>query len=264
VPLLLGTLPAYRNLSVDSPDGDDVRQLEENLVALGHAAATASGEAETADRLTVDNHFDWATRAAVRRWQQALGADQTGAVAPTDFVVSAGPLRVAERTAAVGDDARPGSPLLKATSTDRTITVKLDVARQSLVQVGATVQVELPDHRVVPARVTAVSSVAETETDQSGKAGKSKVPVTISLDDPAAAGTLDQAPVSVRIVEHQASGVLAVPVKALLALQEGGYAVEVSSAGAHRYVPVTVGTFAGGLVEITGAVTVGDTVVVAQ
>jgi multidrug efflux pump subunit AcrA (membrane-fusion protein) len=56
-----------------------------------------------------------------------------------------------------------------------------------------------------------------------------------------------------------------VPVKALLALQESGYAVEVvpDGGGARRYVPVRTGAFAGGLVEVTGDLQAGDPVVVA-
>jgi len=57
--------------------------------------------------------------------------------------------------------------------------------------------------------------------------------VTISLDDPAAAGDLDHAPVTVTVVRDSRENVLTVPVNALLALIEGGYAVEVvESAGA--------------------------------
>ena len=56
---------------------------------------------------------------------------------------------------------------------------------------------------------------------------------------------------------------LAVPVEALLALAEGGYAVEVSDGdGTTHLVGVELGVFADGLVEITGDVEAGDQVVV--
>jgi hypothetical protein len=60
--------------------------------------------------------------------------------------------------------------------------------------------------------------------------------------------------------------VLAVPVSALLALSGGGYGVEiVTQAGRHRLVGVTAGTFAGGLIQVSGAgITAGTKVVVAQ
>ena len=73
VPLLYGRLPAWRDLSVGVDDGPDVRQLEQNLVALGYDPDRA---------ITVDNHFTWATRAAVRRLQEVLGLEETGTSLP--------------------------------------------------------------------------------------------------------------------------------------------------------------------------------------
>jgi hypothetical protein len=52
------------------------------------------------------------------------------------------------------------------------------------------------------------------------------VAVVVVLDDPAAAAGLDQAPVDVQLVSVQAEDAIAVPVDALLALAEAGYAVE--------------------------------------
>jgi multidrug efflux pump subunit AcrA (membrane-fusion protein) len=87
--------------------------------------------------------------------------------------------------------------------------------------------------------------------------------VEIALDDPSVAGGLDEAPVDVRVVSDTAEDVLAVPVTALLALAEGGYAVEVVDAdGSTRLVGVEPGFFAEGLVEVTGDVAEGDLVVV--
>ena len=56
---------------------------------------------------------------------------------------------------------------------------------------------------------------------------------------------------------------LAVPVRALLALAEGGYAVERVTATGTELVPVELGAFADGYVQVTGTVAAGDTVVVA-
>ena len=46
---------------------------------------------------------------------------------------------------------------------------------------------------------------------------------------------------------------LAVPVNALLALQGGGYGVEVVAGGADRLVGVTTGLYSNTLVQISGA-----------
>ena len=90
---------------------------------------------------------------------------------------------------------------------------------------------------------------------------------TARLTDPRAAGTLDQAPVTVNITTGSSQGpVLAVPVTALVAQSPGGYAVEVAGPGnTRRWVPVRPGMFddADGLVQVTGNLTPGQHVVVA-
>ena len=53
----------------------------------------------------------------------------------------------------------------------------------------------------------------------------------MTLTDPGAAGTLDQAPVTVNITTASVKNVLAVPVAALLARSPGGYVVEVAGRG---------------------------------
>jgi multidrug efflux pump subunit AcrA (membrane-fusion protein) len=82
--------------------------------------------------------------------------------------------------------------------------------------------------------------------------GKPKITVTVGLDDAAAAGSLDSAPATVRFTKDVRQGVLAVPVGALLALAEGGYAVEVDENGRRRLIAVRTGLFSGGKVEVTG------------
>ncbi len=117
---------------------------------------------------------------------------------------------------------------------------------------------ELPDGTEVPATVVDVASVATL-------AGNSTVfEVTIALDDPSAAASLDEAPVDVLIVTDSARGVMAVPVTALLVLAEGGYAVEVDAGGGQtRLIGVEPGFFGDGLVEVqSGSLQLDDRVVV--
>ncbi len=99
----------------------------------------------------------------------------------------------------------------------------------------------------------------------SGTASNATIQVTVTLTHPSAAGTLEQAPVTVYITTASVSHALAVPVAALLAQSSGGYAVEVTGAGnTRRLVPVTAGIFddTSGLVQVTGALTPGQHVVV--
>jgi peptidoglycan hydrolase-like protein with peptidoglycan-binding domain len=250
VPLLYGRLPAWRELSVGVDDGPDVRQLEQNLVALGYDLDRA---------ITVDDRFTWATRAAVERWQEVLGLKATGTVRLSDAVWQPGPVRVATRKASVGDSVRPGSPRLEVTGTGRQVTIDLDASRQPYVRAGDRVDLELPGGRTTTGRVTSVGKVA---TVPAGDATPT-VELVVSLDDPEATGRLDQAPVEAAITTEVRKGVLAVPVNALLALAEGGYAVEVERDGRRQLVGIETGLFADGQVEVEGeGLRAGDQVVV--
>ncbi|MEQ1788092.1 MAG: peptidoglycan-binding protein, partial [Acidimicrobiales bacterium] len=248
VPLLYGTRPLWRGLQVDV-EGPDVQILEENLVALGHADASS---------LEVDEEFTAATTAAVKRWQVALGVEETGVVALGDAVVQPGAVRVAAHVASVGGQA--GGPVLSVTGTDHLVRVDLDADRQDLVAADDDVEVVLPDGQSTPATVYSVSTVVTPGDEMTGTSAT--VEVIVALSDPSVAGDRDEAPVGVSIVRSQAEGVLAVPVEALLALAEGGYAVERVSDAGTELVAVDTGAFADGRVEVLGDLSEGDEVVV--
>ena len=77
------------------------------------------------------------------------------------------------------------------------------------------------------------------------------------------AAGLDEAPVDVEVISDSVLDVIAVPVSALVALAEGGYAVEMQTATGTQLVSVEPGFYAGGLVEVkSGGLSVGDLVVV--
>jgi len=262
VPLLIGDLPLYRPLHTGVPDGPDVRVLEQNLAALGYG-----------DGLAVDETFSAATAAAVKAWQHDLGLAETGALGPGDAVVLPAAVRIASVAAQLGAPAQ-GS-LLTVTRTTRSVTVNLPVAQQELASRGARVQVELPDGRLVPGTVASIGTAVTSGSgngsgDGTGNGngsgnGSQTIAVTIRLTDQHAAGRLDSAPVQVHFISGTRRGVLAVPVGALLALREGGYAVEVVDAGQRHLVGVRTGLFANGLVEVSGVgVRAGQIVVVAS
>ena len=79
------------------------------------------------------------------------------------------------------------------------------------------------------------------------------VPVTIGLTRRLhSTQGLDQAAVSVNFAQQHANHVLSVPVTALLAVSGGTYAVQEANAP-HRLIPVQVGLFAAGYVQISGS-----------
>ncbi|MEN3611310.1 peptidoglycan-binding protein [Plantactinospora sp. ZYX-F-223] len=243
--LLRGSVPMYRTLAPGVPDGPDVAQLEAGLRALGHGAG-----------LTVDRRFTAATARAVRAWQARLGVPATGSVGVERVVFLPQDVRVVAAAVTVGARVRPAAGLLTVGSTQRVVTIRVDVADQHLLGQGAEVTVRLPGGVDVPARIDEVGLVAAADgTADSADDGGTDVPATISaelgLDDQSKVQVPDQTPVVVALRSQTRAGVLSVPVEALLAMREGGYAVEVVQAGTARTVPVRVGMFAGGRVEIT-------------
>lgn len=254
LPLFYGDVPLWRPLSAASSDGPDVAQLEENLVALGFASA---------DELTVDEHFDAATQAAVVEWQESIGVTANGVVELGDLTFQPGPVRIKSVETEVGELSNPQGPILQVTGTERLVEVQLDVVDQDLAVEDDAVQVDLGDGRTVSGTVRSVGKVATApESDQPGGGSDPTITVLVALDDPSSTGNLDEAPVEVQFTTSVAEGVLAVPVQALLALAEGGYAVEVERDGSTVLVGVELGRFADGDVAVTGAVDEGELVVV--
>jgi peptidoglycan hydrolase-like protein with peptidoglycan-binding domain len=251
VTLFYGSLPLYRTLAPGISDGPDVTQLEHNLDALGYG-----------DNLTVDDHFSPETTDAVKAWQADRGLEQTGTVDAEQIVFAGHAVRVGEHKAAVGDRLNAGMPVAAISSTTRVATVDLAADIAGIAHVNDSVGVELPDGSTVKGTIIEVGKVA-TAAGSSGSSGSGSsssssgatITVTIRVDDPRAIRTLDQAPVKVDFVKERKRGVLAVPVTALVALAEGGYAVEVSDASTNtsHLVKVRTGLFAGGQVEVSGS-----------
>lgn len=246
--LLYGTIPAWRTLRLGIADGGDVGQLEENLVALGY---DPDGDIE------VDDRFDWATAAAIRRWEKARGVTADGVVELGEVVFLPGQRRMGEHRVSTGTFVQPGTEVAETTSTRRVVTVKLEATRQDLVREGDRVTVELPDGRTVAGRVTDVGRVAQTDEtaqggDGQGQGDEQEPYVLVAVTLGSRVRSFDQAPVDVQVAKERRQGVLSVPVEAVLALAGGGYAVEVVEGGVRRLVAVELGSFADGYVEVKG------------
>jgi hypothetical protein len=257
VVLLYGSVPAWRTLG-EGITGQDVTQLNHDLVRLGYA--------DRADIVAAGwDHYSWETAYAVQLLEEHLGVSfPPGSLSLGQMVFEPEALRVTQLTGSLGGPA--SGPVLTATSDRHVVTIPLDASQQSEVKAGDTVSITLPDGTAAPGVVSSVGTVATTASAP-GQNPATTIPVQVKLTDPKAAGTLDQAPVTVNITTQNSPGpVLAVPVTALVAQSSGEYAVEVVGPGnTRRYVPVTVGIFddTGGLVQVTGALTPGQRVVVA-
>ncbi len=250
VVLLYGTVPDWRALS-EGLTGADVSQLNHDLAALGDVSSAAVAAWGW-------GYYSGETAYGVQQLEDHVGVFlPAGSLSLGQVVFEPAALRVNQVTGSLGGPA--SGPVLAATSDRHVVTIPLDAAMQSQVTVGDAVTVTLPDGSSTPGTVSSVGTVA------SGSASDATIPVMVTLTHPEAAGTLDQAPVTVYITTASAKNALVVPVGALLAQAPGGYDVEVVGPGnTRRYVPVRTGIFDDlyGLVQVTGALTPGQRVVV--
>ncbi|GAA4516411.1 peptidoglycan-binding protein [Actinoallomurus oryzae] len=238
VPLLIGPTPLYRTLRAGVPAGPDVRELTENLRAMGYGVAGAG------------DTFGRGTEAALKRWQKANGLRATGTLGVGDAVMLPHAVRIGSLKA------RPGSPataeLFGYTSVRKVVIVQLDPTQAdvSAVKPGVTVTVLLPGGRHTAGRVARVSTPSAQDTG-AGDDGASARTATVTVAHQAAMATVEGT-VQIKVTNEVRRGVLAVPVTALLALAEGGYAVQVVGGGRTALVGVRTGLFAGGMVEVAG------------
>jgi hypothetical protein len=266
VVLLYGSVPAWRDLS-EGLSGPDVAELNADLVKLGYA----TGE-------QLDPHSDFfgaETAFALEGLQARLGVTVTGELALGQAVFAPGAIQVTGLGPGIvlGGPAQAGAAVLTATSTTPVVTIALDASEQSEVKDGERVSITLPSGHDTPGVVSQVSTIAtapssaDSSSDSNGSSSPSCPTITVEVTPttPKALGRLSQAPVAVTITSGRASDALVVPVVALLAQANGGYAVEVVSGGRHHLVAVTPGLFddAAGLVQVTGTtLTAGQHVVV--
>jgi multidrug efflux pump subunit AcrA (membrane-fusion protein) len=250
VVLLYGSVPAWRMLD-EGLTGADVAQLNHDLVALRYA------DSSEISALGWD-YFSRETAYGVQRMESAAGASSPPGSLPLGSVVfEPNAIRVSNVLGSLG--ALAAGQVLAATSDQHVVTIPVSTSEESGIAVGDPVTVTLPNGASTPGKISSVGTVA------TGTSTNATIQVTVTLTHPSVAGTLDQAPVTVYVTVATASNVLVVPVAALLAQSSGGYAVEVIGTGdTRRLVPVTVGIFDdnSGLVQVTGALTPGQQVVV--
>lgn len=244
-PIILvdGAMPLYRELAVTTGKpltGADVQQLQAYLIGTGH---TADG------RLQLDGQFGPVTRQAVKDWQEAVGLPVTGKVDATQMVFSPEPLRIDQSV-------RVGAEHAGVTVTSATPVVTADTAnrdRETLDE-GTTVMVEFAADQHVEGTVTDQQPIRR---DDGSAITRSTIAVTGSVP-----GGVDSA--TVHTSETVATDELLVPVSALVALAEGGYAVEGVEETATRLVRVELGEVVDAAAAVSGQLSEGQRVVVPE
>ena len=250
--LMYGKRPAYRALDNESANGPDIKQLEASLLQIGFPAILG-------ENFKPDWNFRDKTETAVEKWQKRTNQDQDGRIEMGEVTFLRDDVRITEVLPELGTRAQAGAVLAYTSGTDLALTLDLAADRRDILGVGDGVSVELPDGTDAEGLVTEISSVAQTLQG----ASEATVEVVIELEDISTIGDLDGAEVTVSVVRETRPDVLSVPVDALLALREGGYALEmVAEDGSTYLVAVEVGLFDDSGVEVSGNFDVGDTVVV--
>lgn len=253
IALVQGDTPMYRELrrvrSGERDDageklgeqfGDDVKQLQRYLIGAG---------LDNDGALTADGIFGKETERAVKEWQRYVGHPATGRVDRTQIVFIPGPVRV-ERAPSVGEPFED----LTVSGIDAVATVSVGSKQRSFFSEGAAVEVEL-----------ASSTVAGTIRDVErivGDDGSAQFRVRVSLGDDAASNGVEAGD-SAKVTASRtvAENALTVPVRALVALAEGGWAVQVNAPTGPVLTGVELGAVVDGLAEISG-VEDGTTIVV--
>ncbi|WP_307856432.1 peptidoglycan-binding protein [Catenulispora pinistramenti] len=248
VMLFLGSTPLYRAINAQATPGPDLAEVNADLRALGY------GKALTGDAYTQ------ATEDALKKWQQLNGFTASGALAVGDIAVLPAPVRVASLDAQLGASAT--ADLMSLSSTTKHVTVSIDPHQidTSVLTPGLRLSLSLPNGKQTTGTVSvlttsgAASQSASSGSGSGGGGGAGGLSMTVDIADQSALAGMDSGSVGITVTTGSVSDVLAVPIEALVAVQGGGYAVQVVTGDGQTsmLVGVQTGLFANGLVQISG------------
>jgi peptidoglycan hydrolase-like protein with peptidoglycan-binding domain len=267
--LLPGQVPMYRTVT-DGLKGDDVRQLQQALTALGYGHL-------------VSGTFDAATQIQVKRWYEHAGyepqEDGGKVTLPSGEILFLPtlPVRVDTVTAHAGSTA--SGQIGTVTNSTVNIQSTLPSSDAQFVHGGMNATLSLPDGNSMAAKVDAIGkdatppptaapnadSVQQQQGQQQVQSTPDSTPLRITAQDPAALAAYADKAVKIDIEIGKTNGaVLVVPVAAVATSQDGSTRVQVQGSGGQvRDVPVKLGLTANGLVEVSGTgLAEGDRVVV--
>jgi len=265
---MYGQQPAWRSFEIGMSEGLDIFQLEQNLVALGY---------DETNSVLVDQEFDEHSRKAIETMQSLLGVSVTGELKFRDILFVPGPsvVQYSDSHAEIGVGIITSTPILslipiekiikntgdeEVTKSLQKVNTSIEVVNKNLVELDLIVSIELPDESIISGTISDIGDIAVIPQ---GNQGEPYLEIIISLEDTVSLPEWTGATVTVSVTKKLASGVLAAPVTSLLAILGGGYAIEIIENSVSRLVPVSVGLYADGWVEIKGdGIKVGTEVVV--
>ncbi len=277
---------SYESMSEDTRAGKKA-QYEEDIKTQERIQSREAGKEsgiDAAEQLAIDNaqkayddtlesYNEGVDRdAELAKAREELNELQLSSISetfsPTNAFASKTPIIVGSIINDLGSAVALNSPLYNISSVGIEVVFQVDATDQETVTLGKNVEIELPTDERVPTVITFIDQVV-TQT-QAGDF----IEVVLEVLNPEEVEAYDQAPVKVFLTTEVSENVLYVPVNALLALAEGGYALEVYEGVAEgstfegesgvdtTYVAVEIGVFTDGFVEVIGNIQEGQLVVV--
>lgn len=255
VTLARGETPMYRTLALrrDSANklmqGDDVLQLQQFLLDQGFDDPIGKPDPEKPGRLTADGVFGPGTQRAVKAWQKSIGAPETGSVDRSQLAFSPDAVRIAS-TPRVG----AAFTELLITEPNQKISASFDTRSRGFLTVGSTVSMDLGDGQTETGTIRQVEATV-------GDDGSGRLTATVEPASPLA-GDIER--VKITVSRDLATNALLVPVRAIVALAGGGYAVELATPTGPALTRVELGAVVDDIAEVSGDIADGDQVVVPE
>ena len=251
-----------------------IREMEEGEGSVVDAAeALAIENAQKAYDEALESYNKGVDKAAeLQQAEEELEELQLAAksetFSPTNALASETPIIVGSYITSEGSVVAANSQMYNISSTGVEVVFQIDASDQDMVSIGDSVEVELPSEDRIKATISYIDPVVTQ--GQNGDFIEVKLDISSTED----VKVYDQAPVDVFVTSEVSQDVLYVPVNALIALAEGGYALEIyndeSEVGVFEgvsgvdttYVGVEIGVFTDGFVEVSGNISEGMIVVV--
>jgi hypothetical protein len=238
--LFRGGRPFWRPLEPGMTDGPDVRQLEQNLADLGFTSGID---------LDIDDTFTANTAAAVKAWQASLGVEKTGSVALGAVVaVDAPSIRVDSITKLLGEP--DGGAVLEYTETTLRGYADLTEAQEREIATGTPVTLTLKDGTEVAGTISSIEPSVPA-VDATSEDTPARAVVDAEAQEPLSA--VGPSSVRVKLGEETVDDALVVPVTALVAAGDDGYALDVMRGGEAVRIPVEIGLIADARVQIVSS-----------
>jgi len=234
--LLYGNTPVFRAFGPGMTVGQDLVQLEQDLIQLGYGQPYG---------LLANGDFNFSDEQAVRAFNKAEGLPSGDQLALGAVLFEPGPVVVAADSVGLGASVAAGTAVVSLEMDTPEATMQLSSAQASGITAGTPALVTL----------SSPSEILNGKVSSVVPSSGSNVNVTVSLNNPPASLSLAQRSVFVEFDVQTLPNVYIVPVSALVATVGGQYALqEALGGGRSTLIAVSVGALDNidGLAQVSG------------